>query len=138
MDLLEHPRYKDRPVLLFFEKYVLDVLGELERKQKKILDELDLQSVFKTKSSKWRDVIAEVLKLSDTITIAILDEWYKYIDRQEMRGKNADVELFTRKFADAYFEDSSNIDVWPDQESLAAAQKRIEEKQRELEKEDMY
>ena len=138
MDLLDHPRYKDKPVLLFFEKFVLDVIGELEPKQKKILEDLDLKAVFGTQASEWREVIEEVLKLSKTIKIAVLDEWFKYIDSKESTGRSAEADVFTRLFADAYFADNSAIDVWPDQASLEAAQKRIDEHQRTQEKESLF
>jgi hypothetical protein len=138
MDLLDHPRYQDKPVLLFFEKFVLDIIGELEPKQRKILDELDLKKVFGTQSSQWRDVIAEVLHLSSTIQIAVLDEWYKYIDVKEAQNERANATSFMTEFADAYFQDNSPIDVWPDEASLEAARQRIQQRQKELDKEKMF
>ena len=138
MDLLDHPRYQDKPVLLFFEKFVLDTIGELESKQRKILDELDLKKVFGTQSSHWRDVIIEVLHLSNTIQIAVLDEWFKYIDSKELQNQGADAMTFTREFADNYFNDNSDIDIWPDEESLEAARARIKQRQKELDKEKLF
>lgn len=134
MDLFEHPRYQDKPVLLFFEMFVLDVIGELEYKQRKILDDLNLKKVFGAETSHWRDVLLEVLHLSSTIQIAILDEWYKKIDALERENQIADAREFAKDFADAYFDDHSTIDVWPDEESLEAAKVRIKKSQKALEK----
>lgn len=138
MDLLDHPRYQDKPVLLFFEKFVLDIIGELESKQRKILDELDLKTVFGTQASHWRDVITEVLHLSNTIQIAVLDEWFKYIDIKETDNERANAITFTQEFTDSYFEDNSYIDVWPDEDSLEAARQRIQQRQKELDKEKLF
>ncbi|MDH5218569.1 MAG: hypothetical protein OEX19_12785 [Gammaproteobacteria bacterium] len=138
MDLLDHPRYQEKPVLLFFEKFVLDIIGELESKQRKILDELDLKTVFGTQSSHWRDVIIEVLHLSNTIQIAVLDEWFKYIDGKEQQNQRADAISFTQEFADEYFNDNSGIDVWPNEDSLEAARVRIKQRQKELDKERLF
>ena len=138
MDLLDHPRYQDKPVLLFFEKFVLDILGELDSKQRKILDELDLKTVFGTRSSHWRDVIIEVLHLSNTIQIAVLDEWFKYIDKKEKQESSADAVTFTTEFADSYFNDNSNIDVWPNEDSLEEAKQRIRQKEKELAKDKLF
>lgn len=126
MDILEDPRYKDRPAYIFFEKYVMDIIGELNEEKLAVLEGLDLQQVFGTQNTEWRKVIEEALQLSKTIEIAVLDEWYKYADQLREQDIEPDPKTFTLQFVDSYFAEGSMIDVWPDQESLSAAIKRIE------------
>ena len=125
MDLLQNPRYKDRPVYLFFEKYVLDIIGELGEDKIKVLDGLNLHQIFGTQASDWRGVIEEALQLSQTIQIAILDQWYLYVDKKRDQGEEPDADKFTHEFVDAYFEEGSRIDVWKDSAELEAAKQRI-------------
>jgi len=112
MDLLQDARYQKTPVYLFFEKYVLDIIGELPDDKEAILQQINLQSTFNTKQSAWKDVIREVLHLSSTIDIAILFQWYKTVEEHQAQGIGADSEIFCIKFVDAYFEENSDIDVW--------------------------
>ena len=124
MDLLQDTRYQKTPVYLFFEKYVLDVIGELPQDKREILQEIDLQATFGTQSTAWKDVIREVLQLSSTIDIAILDQWYQLIENAQTEALEINVNTFCRNFVDAYFEENSHIDVWTE-ESLNEAKIRI-------------
>ena len=132
MDLLQNPRYKDAPVYLFFEKYVLDVIGQLAADKKEILQDLELQSIFGTKTSDWKDVVKEVLQLSTTIDIAILESWYKKNRQFQENDLEIDAELFSKEFVDAYFEENSKVDVWTE-DTLQKAKQFIQKNQ-ELEK----
>ncbi len=124
MDLLEHPRYKEAPVLLFFENYILDVLGKLPHEKQNTLQEIDLQRVFGTRATAWKDVVREVLQLSSTIDLAILDEWYKAIEAAEQQAGDIDAHRFCQAFVDAYFAENSTLDVW-DEASLLKARERV-------------
>jgi len=128
MDLLEDPRYKDTPVYLFFEKYILNVIGQLTADKQDILQNINLQEIFATRSSNWRDVVCEVLHLSSTIDIAIMYQWYLYLEQTHNNNDEIDAQAFSQKFVDAYFLDNSQIDVWTE-ESLLKAKQFIQENQ---------
>lgn len=128
MDLLQDTRYQKTPVYLFFEKYVLDVIGELPQEKKDILQDVNLQATFGTQSSDWKDVIREVLHLSPTIDIAILLQWYQVLENTQIDSIDIDTQAFSKDFVDAYFEENSNIDVWTE-ESLNKAKVKITENQ---------
>jgi len=128
MELLQDARYQDTPVYLFFEKYVLDVIGKLPQDKIEILQQINLQATFGTHSSEWKDVIREVLKLSSTIDIAVLSYWYKKREIAQAQGITIDPDLFSKEFVDAYFEENSVIDVWTEK-TLTEAKELIYENQ---------
>ena len=132
MDLLQDPRYKDTPVYLFFEKYIMDVIGELPDDKIEILKNINLQHVFGTKAVDWRDVVEEVLHLSPTINIAILEQWYKQKVTTNLHNTQIDPTQFSRDFVDQYFEEHNSLDKWTE-ETLAEAKAFIHENQ-DLEK----
>ncbi|MDH5228782.1 MAG: hypothetical protein OEZ58_01670 [Gammaproteobacteria bacterium] len=121
MDILEHPRYKDKPAIVFFENLVLDIIGHLPDEKRDNMQKLNLQSVFQTQSSDWREVVTEVFRLSDTIDICILNEW---IQRYEA-GEDIPARQFAQQFVDDYFDDAKQLDVWTE-ESFCEAISRIE------------
>jgi len=131
MNLLQDSRYEDTPVYLFFEKYVLDVIGELPQDKIEILNQINLQSTFNTESHKWKDVIREVLHLSSTIDIAILNQWFKRVDIAQAQEIIVDVDTFSKEFVDTYFEENSVIDVWTDKSLQEAKQFICEHQQLE-------
>jgi len=122
MDLLQDPRYKDAPVYLFFEKYILDVIGHLPPEKIEILNQINLQNIFATKAEPWKAVVKEVLQLSSTIDIAILYQWYKYMDRANENGTPIDSNTFSQNFVDEYFTKDSDVDVWTEESLLKAKQ----------------
>ncbi len=126
MDLKDHPRYKDKPVYLFFENLVLDIIGELSVEKRKVLDELNLQFIFGSKAHNWQEVIRETLQLSNTLDVAVLNEWYRNLDGELDAVYPA--RKFAEHFVDAYFAPDSTIDVW-NEASLENARQRIEEHQ---------
>ena len=77
---LEQPRYKQNPIYLFFESFVLDTIGYLPRERSTGIQSMNLQKVFKTRAVEWHAVLREKLHLSETIDIAILDLWYRNQD----------------------------------------------------------
>jgi len=120
MDLLQDARYQKTPVYLFFEKYILDVIGELSNDKETVLQQINLQATFNTKQSAWKDVIREVLHLSSTIDTAILFQWYKTVEEHQIQSTSADSDIFCKRFVNDYFKENSNIDVWTD-DTLSAA-----------------
>lgn len=124
MDLLLDSRYKDTPVYIFFENYVLDIIGALAPEKQDILQGLELQKIFGTQAQAWKDVVREALHLSSTIDIAILYQWYKTVDANTALDTQIDPAQFSKEFVDNYFHENSQIDVW-DEESLTKAKALI-------------
>ena len=121
---LEIPRYKENPIYLFFESYILDVIGHLPRERSEGIQSMNLQKVFKTAASEWHSVLRETLDLSPTIDIAILDLWYRNQDIAKSQGLEYAPEHFAVNFADEYMKDGSQVDIWPPG-ALEAAKLRI-------------
>jgi len=123
VSVLEHPRYKETPINLLFEDLVMNVIGHMPPGREEVLRGMNLQKVFATTSSEWREVIREALHLSETVEIAILDLWIRnracYHDTPE--GYRA----FAQDFTDKFMAEDSKVDVWPEG-ALAAAKERIE------------
>ena len=128
MELLQDARYQETPVYLFFEKYILNVIGKLSQDKIEILQQINLQKTFNTKNSEWKEVIREVLKLSSTIDIAILTHWYINLEDCQAQGIEIDPEIFSKEFVDAYFAENSVIDVWTEN-TLQTAKELIYENQ---------
>jgi len=128
MDLLEDPRYKDTPVYLFFEKYILDIVDALPDEKRDILENMNLQEIFKTHASHWREIVREVLQLSSTIDIAITYHWLLYLDEMNSNDQTIDPTEFSQNFVDAYFSEMSTIDLWTE-DSLMQAKQYIQENQ---------
>ncbi|HEX3129065.1 MAG TPA: hypothetical protein VH394_17155 [Thermoanaerobaculia bacterium] len=117
-------RYASNPIALFFESYVLDVLGQLPTEKSEKIQSLNLQKVFKTEASEWRDVIREALHLSPTIDIAILDLWYTNQGLARQRKVEYSAIAFAQDFHDQYLKEDSKVDVWTP-ETLEAAKARV-------------
>lgn len=117
---LEVPRYKDSPVDFFFEQYILGVIGELPEARSREIQAMNLQKIFKTKSYDWRHAVREVLHLSDTIDIAIIDLWYRNQDIARAQKAKYAPQQFAMDFVDEYMKDGSRVDVWTPAALLAA------------------
>ena len=121
---LDDPRYRENPIYLFLELYVVSVLGRLPEEESDWVDSLNLHEVFETEATEWREVVEEVLDLSDTIDVAIWHSWVRnegnYYDTYD--GYAA----YAQDFTDDYMEDDSDVDVWT-KASYADAVREIEE-----------
>ena len=126
MSIQDHPRYGPNPVYIFFEAYIQDVVGFLPEEKSASIQSMNIQGVFDTKASDWRDVVKETLHLSDTIDIAILDLWYRNRGHFTAESGGYDPVWFSQVFTDEYMKDGSTVDVWPEG-ALAAAKSRIAE-----------
>lgn len=124
MNVLDQPRYKDNPVYLFFENYILDVIGQLPSEKSKSIQTMNLQKVFKTKATEWHESLREALGLSPTIDFAILDLWYRNQDIAHAQGIDYHAQQFAMNFTDEYMKDGSQVDLWPSG-ALEAAKQRI-------------
>jgi hypothetical protein len=131
MDITQHPRYQERPFLLFFEKYVLYVLDLLPEEKYKTIQSLNLGKLFSTKAQEWPAVIEEMLQLSETLSVAIWDEWLRYQDNVEKLRREVVPEKFGELFADRYFAPESRIDQWTEK-TLADAKQRIASRRSEF------
>ncbi len=114
-----YPNYMDA----LFKQYIKHTLGALPKDKYEGLNELKLYRTFKMPECDWKEVIAKVLNLSETIDIAIWDLWIKF----EKRGYDYSVGEFAEDFIVHYYKDESKIDVWRDNEQLEMAKQRIEE-----------
>lgn len=117
-------RYEKAPIKRLVDTYVMDVIGALSSEISAKMDQLNLQRVFKTKASGWREVLRETLDLSDTFDTAILDLWLRWTDAALAEGREYSPEQFTVGFTDNYFAADSKIDVWSPG-ALEAARARI-------------
>lgn len=124
MSFLENPRYRASPVDFFFEQYILDVLGELPVARSREIQAMNLQQIFKTRSNDWHHSVREVLHLSDTIDIAILDLWYRNQDIARAQKTKYAPQQFAMDFVDEYMKEGSRVDVWAPG-ALDAAKARI-------------
>jgi len=132
-DVPEQPnsRYEGQPMLLLLESFVLDVIGHLDQKRANSLLAMTpkLRQTFNSSSSDWKNIIREVLHMSSTIEIAILDLWIRNNEIAGDAGKSLEPLHYSQMFADEYLRDGSKIDVWPD-DALELAKQRISAWQR--------
>jgi len=124
MNVFAQPHYKNNPVYLFFENYILDVIGQLPPEKSRSIQTMNLQKVLKTKATEWHESLRETLDLSSTIDIAILDLWYQNQDIAHAKGVDYPAQQFAVNFTDEYITDGNQVDVWRPG-ALEAAKKRI-------------
>jgi hypothetical protein len=109
---------------ILFENFVLDTINKLPEEKIEQLNSMDLAKVFKIEPKHWKLVIKQVLHLSDTIEIAILDLWYKNQDIAAQQKIEYLPTQFAMDFVDNFLKDDSKIDIW-DGDSLNQAKERI-------------
>ena len=128
MSLLDDPRYSENPIYIFLESYIQDVIGYLPQDKSDSIQQMNLQKVFNTKASEWREALKETLHVSDTINIAILDLWYRNREHFKTENDEYDSIWFSQIFTDEYMKEDSQVDLWPEG-ALDAAKQRIKEAQ---------
>ena len=105
---------EERPLDLFFELLIIDVLGYLPEKTESVIEEFSKKhpTFFEPTNGNWREYVIKTLELSNTINIAILDLWY----RNSENAKNSDWEYhpwhYAMNFIENYFAEDSKVDVW--------------------------
>jgi hypothetical protein len=121
---MENARNAENPMRTLFANFVLAANDMLPREKFELLESLNLAARFNIEPKDWRLVIKQVLHLSDTIEIAILDLWYTNQDIAAQRKIEYHHNQFALDFVDNYFKEDSQIDIWPD-DSLNRAKERI-------------
>lgn len=124
MNLSDHPRYQGDPMHLLFEIFIQDVIGQLPEEKRQAVERMDLPRALQTQAQEWRGAIAEALRLSGTIRIAILDLWAQDQEACQKLEVACDPVQFSMDFVDHYYEEGSRIDVW-EGNALEAAKARI-------------
>jgi len=126
MNVLDLPRYQENPFHLFFETYVLDVIGALP--QGRDIDAGDVERVFGPQCPSWRDSVRTALRLSETIEVAMLDAWHRWADKYDDYEPHYRPFAFAQDFVDRYFQTDSRVDVWGEGE-LERARERADRSQ---------
>lgn len=114
-----------RPIELFFEFYILKVLGVLPAESDDAVRAFVERHPFFGTGADWCAGVRQQLHLSDTIDIAILDLWY--INRKKAIAQNWVYHPwhYAMNFIENYFKDGSRVDVW-EGDALTLAKQRIE------------
>ena len=106
-EILEIPRYGDDPVFFFVEQLVIDVIEGIPQEMQEWI-----AGILKTDAQNWRAKIKGMSNLSATFEIAVLDLWYRNVEILARRGELLKASDFAQLFADNYFAQGSQIDVW--------------------------
>lgn len=114
------------PTDIFFENFILDTIGHLPKEKSEQIRQIDLASIFKTDSTDWKEITKEVLHLSDTVEIAILDLWYKNQSVLKVQGEEYQPLDFAKDFISNYFKEDSQVDIW-EGDNLEQAKERIKQ-----------
>lgn len=67
-----------------------------------------------------------MLQLSNTIEVAIQNSWVSRLSENGDSDENLDADVFAKEFADQYFAQDSQVDVWAEG-ALEQAKERIAE-----------
>jgi hypothetical protein len=112
-------RYEENPVYYFFDGFVVATIGELPQSM-----EDKYNSLLNTEGDTWKSKVKEMLNLSETIEIAILDLWYRNSEILSKRGEVYEPVHFAINFVENYYKENSQIDVW-EGNALDLAKQRI-------------
>ena len=126
------PYYHDqRPLDLFFEFLVVDIVGVLPQETDTAIRQLVAKhpTFFASAGGDWRSGVRLDLNLSATIDIAILDLWHRNSRKSEDDGWSYHPWHFAQDFLANYLADDSLVDVW-EGDSLQQAKARIQASQR--------
>ena len=121
------PYFHDQqPLDLFFEFYIIDVIGSLPVATDSAMNQLieTFPVFFASTGGNWRQGIVQELNLSDTIDIAILDLWFRNSATAKKDGWVYHPWHYAKSFLDNYMAENSLIDVW-EGDALALAKARI-------------
>jgi hypothetical protein len=121
---------ENRHIEIFFELYVVDVLGALPSTTSQAISDFGVRfpAAFGAVPD-WRVGLKQVLNLSETIGIAILDLWYINRKKAVADGWIYHPWLYGMHFVSKYFEDGSKVDVW-EGDALELAKGRIADEAR--------
>jgi hypothetical protein len=117
---------QQRPMDLFFEFYIMEVIGQLPAESLAALDSFAAQNPKLVADGEWKAMVRRDLRLSETIDIAILDLWYRNSEIAGQQGITYHPWHYAINFSENYLAEDSQVDVWPDG-ALEAAKARIAE-----------
>jgi len=115
-----------RPLDLFFEFFIVDVLGLLPKPTQDAIDELTAKHpiFFRQTNGEWRSGVRQALNLSETIDIAIQDLWYRHSQKALEDGWVYHPWHYAQNFIENYVAEGSRVDVW-EGDALEQAKTRI-------------
>lgn len=99
------------PMDFFFEFYIMDVIRALPESTQRAIDQFAVDEI---EESDWRAMVRRELNLSDTFDIAAQDLWFRNSDTLKAQGEEYHPWEYAQELADAYFDDDSEVDVWPE------------------------
>jgi hypothetical protein len=104
-------RYKDRPLLRLLDCYILDVIGELPKQQKEVLEKLEprLHEVFGTTGS-WREIVEEQMGFVPSVTLGIETVWAGFQTNEQRLGRKPSPAEFVREFVAQNFPETEGDD----------------------------
>lgn len=111
-----------RPMDLFFEFYIVDVIGLLPAETVDAIDAFDKK--FPVFGGNWKNAVTKELHLSSTIDVAILDLWYRNKAIAEKDRWSYHPWHFAMHFKENYLKRDSQVDIW-NGDALAQAKARI-------------
>jgi hypothetical protein len=105
---------EERPLDLFFELLIIDVLGYLPEQTKLAIEEFSNKHTrfFESTNGDWKEYVKKTLELSSTIEIAILDLWYRNSQNAKDSGWEYQPWHYAMNFIDNYFAENSKVDIW--------------------------
>jgi hypothetical protein len=118
-EVFEIARYRDNPVYFFVEQLVIDTIEGIPLEMQEWIAQ-----IVRTDVDHWRAKIKEVATLSDTFELAVLDLWYRNTEIAASRGELLSASDFACLFADHYFAEGSQVDLW-EPGALEEAKSRI-------------
>jgi len=92
-------RYKDRPLLRLLDCYILDVIGELPKQQKEVLEKLEprLHEVFGSTGS-WREIVEVQMGFVPSVPLGIETVWASFQENEQRLGRKPSPAEFVREF----------------------------------------
>ncbi len=110
---------------LFFEFFIVDVLGELPKETLQAMNDFSSELVLQSEiKGDWRQWVRAKCNLSSTIETAILDLWFRNGDNARNAGWSLHPWYFAKLFSQNYFAEDSPVDVWIG-DALEAAKARV-------------
>lgn len=116
--------YEETPINILFGNFILDTIDKLPKEKNEQLNAINLAKVFNTETKDWKLVLKQVLHLSDTIEIAILDLWYENQEKASQQNTEYLPGQFAIDFIENFLTADSKIDIW-NSDSLIRAKERI-------------
>jgi hypothetical protein len=126
----EAEKTKPRPIDKLFHDFILDTIKISRNKKKERLKKNYLENMYSNEfdaEEVSKEILQEVLHLSDTIEIAIKDLWLTNSEIAKRDGIELSPEKFAIKFKENFLTPGSKIDIWENESDLIRAKERIAE-----------